>query len=490
MSLKYVISILTAVMLSVSAPMAALEPNDEFVLVIDPGHGGRDAGSADNGVTEKDINLSVAKKVGKLVKKNLKDVKVLFTRDNDTYLTLQQRADKANKAKGNLFVSIHTNSVDKSNKNRTSVAGASTYALGLHRDKSNMEVARRENSVIEFEKNYEQKYSGFDPNSDESYIIFEMAQKKNLSRSIDFAKEVQKQFAAAGRKDRGVHQAGFWVLWATSMPAVLVELDFICNPNSAKYLASEKGSDQLANSIYNAVETYVAQTRRAAKAPKQEKSKTAAIDPTEGASLLTASETATRTITEAPASSRSGSTPARRRRRSESARQKSLQQNYEVASINVFTESTQAAVEEPEPEVIEDAKPEPEKPEKQKKEAKKKQKQPRQRTYNNKRIYVASAEDGDHSGTRSANRPRARVERLAKVYKIQICASKEQLTDGAPEFKGLTPVKYFREGNLYKYTFGESESRPEIDRLLRTVRAKIPDAFVIITTKDSSVKPN
>lgn len=479
-------------MLCVSLPGVALEPNDEFILVIDPGHGGKDAGSVDNGIMEKDINLSVAKKVGKLVKKNLKDVKVVFTRDNDTFISLQERANRANKAKGNLFVSIHTNSVDKSNRNRTSVAGASTYALGLHRDKSNMEVARRENSVIELEKNYEQKYSGFDPQSDESYIIFEMAQKKNLSRSIDFAKEVQNQFASIGRKDRGVHQAGFWVLWATSMPAVLVELDFICNPNSAKYLASEKGSDQLAQSIAKAVTTYVNKTRRAAKAPKKEKKAVASAPSSDGASLLAASETAARTLSEAPATTQSTSTPARRRRRSESARRKSLQQSYEVASINVFAESTQAAVEEPEPEIIDDEPaPEPEKPEKQNKKRKqKKEKQQKQRTYNNKRIYIASAQESDNADSNARKRPRARVEHLAKVYKIQICTSDRQLTEGAPEFKGLTPVKYFREGNLYKYTFGESESRSEIDKMLRTVRAKIPDAFVIVTTKDSAVKPN
>ena len=164
-----------------------------------------------------------------------------MTRDNDTYLTLQQRADKANKAKANLFVSIHTNSVDKSNKNRRKVEGSSVYVLGLHKDANNMAVARRENSVIELEENFEERYSGFDPSKDESYIIFEMAQKKNLSKSIRFAKDIQRNLALSGRTDRGVHQAGFWVLWATSMPSVLVELDFICNPESAKYMTSEKG---------------------------------------------------------------------------------------------------------------------------------------------------------------------------------------------------------------------------------------------------------
>lgn len=230
-----------------------------FTVVIDAGHGGHDAGAVDNGVKEKDINLNVALQAGRLIEKNLKNVNVVYTRSDDTFRTLQERAAIANNAKGNLFISIHTNSVDKNNKNRTSVAGAQVYALGLHKDANNMSVARRENSVIELEKGYQERYSGFDPNKDESYIIFEMAQKGNLARSIKFAGEVENQLVkVAGRKDRGVHQAGFWVLWATSMPSVLVELDFICNPESAAYMDSENGVNQMADAIYKAVKNYEA----------------------------------------------------------------------------------------------------------------------------------------------------------------------------------------------------------------------------------------
>lgn len=230
-----------------------------FTLVLDAGHGGKDVGAVDNGACEKDINLGVAKRVAEKVKKNLKGVKVVMTRDDDTFISLQQRAEIANSAKADLFISIHTNSVDKSNKNRRSVAGASVYALGLHKDDSNMSVAQRENSVIELEgKDYQQKYSGFDPQKDESYIIFEMAQKKNLAQSIRFADDVQKNLVShAGRKNRGVHQAGFWVLWATAMPAVLVELDFICNPESAEYMTSKKGEEELAEAIFQAIRQYV-----------------------------------------------------------------------------------------------------------------------------------------------------------------------------------------------------------------------------------------
>ncbi|MDE6812135.1 MAG: N-acetylmuramoyl-L-alanine amidase [Muribaculaceae bacterium] len=233
------------------------ESNDDFVVVIDPGHGGKDFGAIDNSAKEKEINLAVAQRLAELIRKKMKDTEVIMTRNNDTFISLQGRADIANKSKGDLFISIHTNSVDMKNKNRTTVAGASVYTLGSNKDEANMEIARRENSVIEMESSYQQKYSGFDPNKDESYIIFEMAQKKNLSQSNRFAKMVQDNLVKiAGRKDRGVKQAGFWVLWSTSMPAVLVELDFICNPESAKFLTSREGVEKLAEAIYQAVKVY------------------------------------------------------------------------------------------------------------------------------------------------------------------------------------------------------------------------------------------
>ncbi len=232
--------------------------SEPFVLIIDPGHGGKDHGAAENGVKEKDINLAVAKYLAKLLEKKKDNIKVIMTRDKDNFITLQRRADIANENKGNLFISIHTNSVDKSNKNRKNISGSSVYTLGLNKDENNMKVAQRENSVIELENDYSHKYSGFDPTKDESYIIFQMAQKKDLIQSIKFAEQTQNKLVSkAHRGNRGVHQAGFWVLWATSMPAVLVELDFICNPTAAKYLSSETGHKEMAEALYEAIVEYV-----------------------------------------------------------------------------------------------------------------------------------------------------------------------------------------------------------------------------------------
>lgn len=228
-----------------------------FVLVIDAGHGGKDIGAPGLITTEKVINLAVAKSFGELVKDNCDDVKVVYTRKKDIFVTLQGRADIANRVKADLFVSIHTNSVDEKSKNRTTVHGAATYVLGLHRSEENMKVAMRENAVIQLEDDATEKYRDFDPNSAESYIIFELTQKQNLKNSIDYATLAQQQMTkVAGRANHGVRQAGFYVLAKTGMPAVLVELGFICNPEEEEYLASEQGVEELAQSLFNAFMTY------------------------------------------------------------------------------------------------------------------------------------------------------------------------------------------------------------------------------------------
>lgn len=230
-----------------------------FTLVIDPGHGRKDHGAIGRITNEKSINLAVALKLGKLIRKNMPDVKIVYTRDNDTFVPLQGRADIANKAKGDLFISIHANSIDKRAKNYRTICGASVYTLGFKRSEENLSVAMRENAVMKLESDYSTTYEGFDPNSTESYIIFEMSQNKHMEQSIEAANEIQKELVAtAGRKDRGVRQANFWVLFKTSMPAILVELDFICNPEMERFMNSKSGQDKLATAIYNGFARYKA----------------------------------------------------------------------------------------------------------------------------------------------------------------------------------------------------------------------------------------
>ncbi|MDE6268604.1 MAG: N-acetylmuramoyl-L-alanine amidase [Muribaculaceae bacterium] len=249
---------LSTILVSIAAFFAVLSvpfsvSADDFVLVIDPGHGGKDYGTVGKITNEKTINLAVALELGRLIKEEYDDVATVFTRSSDVFIPLNERAAIANKAGGDLFISIHVNAVDKKAANRLTVQGASVYTLGLHKSAANLEVAKRENSVMVMEQDYSTSYAGFDPNSAESYIIFELNQNKHLTQSVNFAEKVQHQLVrTAHRADKGVRQAGFWVLWSTGMPSVLVELDFLCNPNQEKYLASEAGQKEMARAIFNA----------------------------------------------------------------------------------------------------------------------------------------------------------------------------------------------------------------------------------------------
>lgn len=228
-----------------------------FTVVIDAGHGGRDHGAIGSFTNEKTINLAVARRVSEMLRQDLKDCRVVMTRDNDRFVPLQSRADAANAAKGDIFVSIHTNSVALDSPGRSTVNGASVYTLGLEKSEANMEIAKRENSVIMLEADYTKTYKGFDPNSTESYIMFELDHSVNLGNSIKLADDVQRELkSTAGRRDNGVRQAPFYVLVKTAMPAILVELDFICNPTQEKFMSSHSGTEKLARAITNGIIKY------------------------------------------------------------------------------------------------------------------------------------------------------------------------------------------------------------------------------------------
>lgn len=223
-----------------------------FTIVLDAGHGGKDPGALGKRGREKNINLSVALAVGRLVEQNLPDIKVIYTRKTDVFVELNERAAIANRAKADLFVSIHTNAV----AGNAAARGSETYTLGMHRAADNLAVAQRENEVIMLENDYEQRYEGFDPREAESYIIFELIQDVNMAQSARLATMVQRQLRSAGRPDKGVHQAGFLVLRATSMPSCLVELGYITTPTEETYLLSDAGVNQLAQGIYQAIKSY------------------------------------------------------------------------------------------------------------------------------------------------------------------------------------------------------------------------------------------
>lgn len=222
--------------------------NKKFTIVLDAGHGGHDPGAIGRISREKDITLAVVKLLGRKIEKNMGDVRVLYTRSTDVFIPLEERAQVANNNQADLFISIHVNAAKVS-----AAYGAETYTLGLAKTRSNLDVAMTENSVILLEDNYQTKYRGFDPNSVESYIMFEFMMDKYLDKSIEFANNIQKQFTGtANRSDRGVRQAGFWVLHRSACPSVLIELGFISNYSEELFLSSDRGQDEMAGSIYNA----------------------------------------------------------------------------------------------------------------------------------------------------------------------------------------------------------------------------------------------
>lgn len=355
-----------------------LSEGKDFVVVIDPGHGGKDPGAIGKRGKEKHINLNVALKLGTLIRENHNDVKVVYTRQKDTFVGLDKRAQIANNAKADLFISIHTNSVAKG---RT-VKGTETYTLGLHRTDDNLEVAKKENSVILIENDYEQRYAGFNPNSSESYIIFEFLQDKNMEKSVQLATYIQKQFkTTAKRIDKGVHQAGFLVLRETTMPGVLVELGYISTPEEERYLLTESGTSALAKSIYQAFVSYKRKY-----------------------DLPSGTKQASPKVAQAPA-------------KATQAPIKSTQEERAVAQ----------------------------KP------------------------------------STNTGKP---------VFKIQILTSDKKLPANSKQFKGLTPVNYYQEKGIYKYTYGENHDYNKVLRTKRQITSKFKDAFIVAFKNGEKINVN
>ncbi len=251
-NLKIRIFLLLALIFVFTIHTQAQEGYHVKTVVIDAGHGGKDPGAIGRHAKEKDITLAIALKVGYYIKRCCPDVKVIYTRTTDVFVPLYKRAEIANKNNADLFISIHVNS---SPNHR--VQGTSTYVMGLHKDDENLKVAMTENRAILYETNYQTTYENFDINSPEAYIIFSLYQNAFLDLSLEFASLVQDQFRLrAKRFDRGVHQAGFLVLWRTTMPSVLIEVGYISNPTEEKYLMSRYGQDIIASAIYRAFKQY------------------------------------------------------------------------------------------------------------------------------------------------------------------------------------------------------------------------------------------
>lgn len=363
----------------------------DFVVVIDAGHGGHDPGAVGAFSKEKDINLTVALKFGNMIKQDCNDVKVVYTRSKDVFIPLDRRAEIANNAKADLFISIHTNAL----ANNRTAQGASTWTLGLAKSNANLEVAKRENSVILYESDYKTRYAGFNPNSAESYIIFEFMQDKYMEQSVHLASLVQKQFRShCSRADRGVHQAGFLVLKASAMPSILVELGFISTPEEERYLNTEAGTSTLARGIYRAFLSY----KREHEIRLTGASRT--IIPKDEPIVDTPIITQVKEDSDKVDSSRSSKKP--------------------TIVTEAKTQQTQRPI-----------------------------------------VIESATNDGDIT------------------FKVQILTSSRPLVKNDQRFFGLKDVDYYKEGGLYKYTYGASTDYNKIANMRRNINAQFKDAFII-----------
>ncbi len=401
------------ILLIVSAAASYAAAN-KFTLVIDAGHGGNDAGAKGQFSKEKDINLAVALAFGRYVERNCPDVNVIYTRKSDVFVTLHGRAEIANRNKADLFVSIHTNALPSGKQAR----GLETYTLGMHRASDNLDVAKRENSVILVEKDYKERYQGFDPNSAESYIIFEFMQDNNMQRSVDLAQMVQRNVCSeAGRPDKGEKQAGFLVLRETSMPACLIELGFISTPQEERLLNDKSATDNMARGIYKAFVAY--------------KKKYNGSSATQAANSLTKQK---------------GKDVARAERKKTSAQpiampQQPLEADVEASRTKDYGEATNAT-----------------------------------------RLTATPPTESEMSTTAEAEAKAQKTpqqEADKPLFKLQIFTTDRILKPNDSTLKGEKDADYFKEGGLYKYTLGASTNYNEILRLRKQQAKRFPGCFVI-----------
>lgn len=428
--------------------------SEKFVVVIDAGHGGKDGGAVRGNYKEKDINLGVALALGKLIEANMNDVKVVYTRKSDTFVDLYKRADIANKAKANLFISIHTNSTAAKS---TTASGADTYILGLARSEENLAVAKRENSVILLEDNYNKRYEGFDPNSPESNIIFEFMTDKYMEQSLQFATQVQSGFSkVAKRVDRGVLQAGFLVLRESGMPSVLIELGFINNPAEAKYLSSAIGQRTMASAIYSGLDRYKKdfdkkQSRTISVTEVSSKNNTKTVNNKKEEEVLARNDTPDSVVTSSPTEA-----PKRtfiQKNNDVNAVSNSKQTNKKEQNQNMAVANKSNQTKEPTNKT-------------QQKEPKKQEKQPT-----------------DNLPSVSKKIPAGAIE-----YRVQFLTSSKKLVNNSPAFKGLSPVSSYVDGGVIKYTYGSTTSDAEASRLLKQAKTKFNDAFIVKFRDNARIK--
>ena len=439
--------------------VAGVAANKRFTLVIDAGHGGHDAGAVGKITKEKIINLNVALAFGKLVEQNCPDVKVVYTRKTDVFIPLHTRADIANKNKADLFISIHTNALPKGHISR----GLETYTLGMHRAADNLAVAKRENEVILYEKDYKQRYQGFDPNSSESYIMFEFMQDHNMAQSVELAKFVQRRTcAAANRQNKGVKQAGFLVLRETSMPSCLIELGFISTPDEERYLDSSTGVSQLGYGIYQAFVDYKRKYDTNVGVPYKVEPQ-----PKEEVQIPTVVPELVKQEVKQEDKKESKKEKKRKKKEEEKA--------VEEIEKKVDSVAAQKAAVVEQPEAVPAEKPAEKKP----------VVKPVEKAVEKPAAPAVQPAKSVEKPAVQPEKPAAQpvkpavADSSAPVFKVQILASGSKLSPSSPQFKGQTGIDCYEEGGLYKFTVGASTDYNEIYQLRKSLLDKFPEAFII-----------
>lgn len=478
----------------------ACAASKSFTLVIDAGHGGHDSGAKGAMSYEKNINLKVALAFGKYVERNCPDVKVVYTRKTDVFVPLYERAEIANRNKANLFVSVHTNALPKGRISR----GFETYTLGdgrSHGTKTNLDVAKRENSVIFMEKDYKQHYVGYDPNSPESNIMFEFVQDHNMQQSLAFAKLLQQNVCSlAGRVNKGVHQDNFAVLRLTSMPACLIELGFITTPDEEQALNNPAVVDKIARGIYNAFADYKNRQAGGLTVPfKAEAEKLPAEDP----SMPTAVEQPAKQTLEKPGKQAQEQPKELKEQKKQEQPEVQARQQPEVpakqpakqparqqskAPVNdlpvthdgiiVFDEGpvrrmeTQAeaaaVVKEFAPDAKSDNKVEAKTKAESKPEAKGKAE-----------AKVESKAEAQPESKPAAKNDNAAMDSSLPVFKVQIMVCHNKLKEGDRQLKGLKGCDYYQENGDWKCTYGASNNYNEIARIRKQILDLFPSCFII-----------
>lgn len=496
MFMKSIRILLMTLMIAVGA--FACAASKSFTLVIDAGHGGHDSGAKGAMSYEKNINLKVALAFGKYVERNCPDVKVVYTRKTDVFVPLYQRAEIANRNKANLFVSVHTNALPKGRISR----GFETYTLGdgrSHGTKTNLDVAKRENSVIFMEKDYKQHYVGYDPNSPESNIMFEFVQDHNMQQSVAFAKLLQQNVCSlAGRVNKGVHQDNFAVLRLTSMPACLIELGFITTPDEEQALNNPAVVDKIARGIYNAFADYknrqaggltVPFKAEAEKLPAEDQPMPTAVEQPAKQTLEKPGEQAQEQPKELKEQKKQEQSEVQARQQpkvqaKQQAKQPARQQSKAPVNdlpvthdgIIVFDEGpvrrmetlaeAAAVVKEFAPDAKSDNKAKAES----KPEAKVKVK--------------AEAKAESKAEAQPESKPAAKIDNAAMdsslpVFKVQIMVCHNKLKEGDRQLKGLKGCDYYQENGDWKCTYGASNNYNEIARMRKQILDLFPSCFII-----------